>query len=100
MIFRSKPIEPIMSTSLGESTTCRWTNRSSDWRHIDSANAKRNTPLKKAPMQRFNVIQGVNSLPGKFKIHTDELGAMKSVCEAMRLKEHEGQNRQKHAVHA
>ena len=36
---------------MGESTACICTNRSIDCRQIDNAKPRRNTPLKKAPVE-------------------------------------------------
>jgi hypothetical protein len=49
MIFRTRPTQPMIRTSLGFSTRSMVMKRSIDWRAILRPKARRNAPLKKAP---------------------------------------------------
>jgi len=53
MILSIKPIQPMTRTEKGFSILSTWTKRSNDWRNIESARARRNTPLKNAPVKQF-----------------------------------------------
>lgn len=48
--FRMKPTQPTIKIRTGLSTGWTFTNLSIAWRKIESASAKRKTPLKNAPI--------------------------------------------------
>ena len=52
MMLSARPMQPMMRTMMGSWTSVTLMNRSRDWRKIESASARRKTPLKKAPGNR------------------------------------------------
>jgi hypothetical protein len=52
IMFSPKPTQPTMSTIKGSSISSTLIKRSIDWSRIESASARRKTPLKNAPMNR------------------------------------------------
>ena len=52
IILSVNPIQPMIRTEKGFSILSTWTKRSNDWRNIESARARRKTPLKNAPIKQ------------------------------------------------